>query len=317
MQEPTSSSVKKIEANISEISAIPSTENPRGGRKAVRPLPCNDILPYVKPDPDATPEDGASSSSGRSSVSSNVPPLGAKVLRKMVEDKEVEVCFCDIGKQLRFGFRAGGAAVYVYPETKYPLDKLVVEEIEFPYAVLRRIDTQELRILVKLKGSDRHSVLDYPLRDFFTNFESLSIAFLEVINHYRRTQTEISNRIEKFEKLFNNSKEIWKNHAYNDANQLLPDEEIIKHLPEQYKNSNNPPKKIVEDFLNEMMDNNEHFYFFKLAKEFGKIMSQSSEACAAIKHIVEIFEKREKQFKSIDKKRIGEWCNDWTILFTS
>lgn len=125
------SSVSKIEKNISQINkdlesnTTSNIQDPRKCRKAVRPLLNHEPIPYVKPDPDERAEDGESQSSGRSSVSTGVP-LGAKVLKKMVEDKEVEICFCDIGKQLRFGFRNGGAAVYVYPETKYPLENLVV-----------------------------------------------------------------------------------------------------------------------------------------------------------------------------------------------
>ncbi|KAE9554224.1 hypothetical protein FO519_002588 [Halicephalobus sp. NKZ332] len=324
MQEPTLSSVNKIEAEISEIDEDVEDPSSSGAiniqsHKAHRlPIDRGRIHP-VKPDPEERVEDEAArsshGSSGRSSVTISVPP-DAKLLKKMVEEKEVEVCFCDIGKQLRFGLTNGGAVVYVYPDNKFSLENLTQEMIKFPYAVIQRLDSKELRILVKLKGN-RHSVVDYSLNKFFTKFENLSLSFLNVINHYRRTQTEISNRIEKFENLVKINRDIWNEHAYNQAKELLPDDQIVPHLPEVHATSKNPASTIVEDFLNEMMDNNEHLYFFKLAKEFGKIMSRSSEACAAIEQILYLFETREKQFKSIKKNQIREWCECWTTLFTA
>ena len=134
------------------------------------------------------------------------------------------------------------------------------------------------------------------------------------MNHYRRTQTEISERISYFENLVSERKTIIKT-FYNEVGELLPQTQIIPLLPESYKNSDDPPEKILEKFVDELMENSEKLYFFELAKEYGKMMSTSSEGPAVIKRLYEIFETGKNQLKDVDKEIFPLWCLLWNNMF--
>ncbi|KAE9554472.1 hypothetical protein FO519_002346 [Halicephalobus sp. NKZ332] len=150
----------------------------------------------------------------------------------------------------------------------------------------------------------------FPLKNL-----ELSSEFSNVVDHYRRTQTDISDKINHFEQLVFSNKKIWKNHAFDESGKALPESQIAPCLPESYRKSDNSPEKVVENFLEELMGNIEKLCFFQLAKEFGKMMVMSPEGSAGIRKVYEFFEAKKDEFGTIEKEVISEWCPLWNNMF--
>lgn len=114
-------------ASSSSATDSPSVPHTVLGERAVRPQINREESAPVKVETSDLLLNVSETSSGRSSVVDGPVPPGCKLLKTMVNDKEVEVIFCDIRKHLNFtSKKMSNTKVYVMDEKEKSLDNLQV-----------------------------------------------------------------------------------------------------------------------------------------------------------------------------------------------
>uniref|UniRef100_A0AC34Q6R3 OTU domain-containing protein n=1 Tax=Panagrolaimus sp. JU765 TaxID=591449 RepID=A0AC34Q6R3_9BILA len=241
-------------------------------------------------------------------------PTGCRDLKTMLN--EVEVVICDIRKLLNFTCKkTNTTVVFVMNEAEKPLQNLKNDDIEWPYASLKRRDDDERRVLVKVKGTDRRAVVDYNLPAFLNKFPEIHTKYLRVVHHFFCCLKEVERSIEEHEKKLKDFTAMWQENGKNVISMKNNCHKIHQKLPEPYKSELNPVKA-VEDYLEQIDKDNKVLYCYKLAKLFGLSQIRSAEGAATvIARIKNAHEKRESQFNSIQFDVVTSWIKKWFTYF--
>lgn len=96
----------------------------------------------------------------------------------------------------------------------------------------------------------------------------------------------------------------------------LANNEQVEYLLTKFEIEGDP-SQTLEVFLREKTQINRKLYFNLISKEFGDILSRSCKGINIVKDVLNLHQKRIKQFESIKEKEVIEWYNGYVKTYST